>query len=111
MAGIVYTTYEIAKEKALEKMEELEQDIFICSSRYPSGEEFILKTRYELMFCTKWLYIQEIPVDYKFKNRENAEREAMIKRKKTGKRFILIDTIRIKQNGYNNLSHYELCSI
>lgn len=111
MAGIVYATYEIAKEKAIEKMEELEQDIFICLSHYPSGNEYILKTRNELMFCSKWLRIIEIPIDFKFTNKENAEREARMIRKKTGKKYILIDTVKIKQNGYNKFSHYELCSI
>ena len=109
--GIVYTTYELAKEKAIEMMEELEQDIFICSTKFPSGEEFVLKTCNELMHCTKWLYLQEVPIDHKFINKDNAINAGRKIREKQRKRFILVDTVRKRKNGYSNISHYELCLI
>ena len=87
MAGNVYSTYETAKEMAGERMKELEQDIFICKSKYKSGEEFTLKTIGEMMACNVHLHIIRLPFRHHFATRGNAEREASRFASKKGNRF------------------------
>lgn len=76
MAGNVYSTYELAREMAHERMKELEQDIFICKSKFHSGEEFTLKTRGEMMKCNSYLHVISLPFRYHFTTKKNAQREA-----------------------------------
>lgn len=112
MAGNVYSTYELAREKAQERMKELEQDIFICHSKYKSGEEFILKTRDELT-CTTYLYMLALPFRHRFGNKSNAERESGIFASKKGKP-VYVKKKTEKVNGYDIIKHYyltyKLCS-
>ncbi len=108
MAKNVYTTYELAKDMAEERMNELEQDIFICSVNYPSGKEFILKTYSELMSCANWLYMVELPFKHQFNTKGNAVRESKRFAKKMDKE-IEVEKITYEENGYNKFSHYTLC--
>lgn len=109
MAGNVYSTYELAKAMAHERMKELEQDIYICRTEFKSGEEFTLKTRSEMMSCASYLYIVQIPFKHKFKKRDNALRESKAFEYKLGKP-VIIEKHTYEENGYNKFSHYSLCS-
>jgi len=109
MVGNVYSTYDLAKEKAIDKMNELEQDVFICHSKYISGEEFTLKTRDELT-CNNYLYMVEIPFRHRFKDKSNAQREASIFASKKG-RPVYIKPRRKIISGYDIIQHYYLTYI
>ena len=109
MAGNVYSTYELAKSMAQERMKELEEDIFICPRDYPSGKEFVLKVRGDMMACATYLYMLELPFNHKFKNKKNAEREAKRFEKKLNKR-VKSKRYTYEENGYNKFSHFSLCS-
>ena len=85
MAGNVYSNYELAREMANERMQELETDIFICRSQFKSGEEFTLKTRYEMGRCTNYIYHLELPFRFHFKNKKNADRESEVFASKKGR--------------------------
>ena len=76
MAGNVYSTYELAKEMAEERARELEQDIFICRTKFRSGEEFTLKTCNEMRSCNTYLHMVKLPFLHHFKTKTNAKREA-----------------------------------
>jgi len=110
MVGNVYSTYELAREKAIDKMIELEQDIFICRCTYKSGEEFILKTRRQMLSGGDYLYVVKLPFDHMFKEERNAIREAGRFSQEMGK-DITIEKHITKINGYPFLSHYSLCLI
>ena len=75
MAGNVYSTYPMAKTMAEERLKELEQDIFVCKSKYLSGEEFTLKKRDEIT-CGNYLYVLKLPFGFHFATKKNADREA-----------------------------------
>ncbi len=107
MAGNVYSTYGLAKKMAEERLKELESDIFICHSKYRSGEEFILKTRGEVF--GDYLYMLQLPFNHHFKKRDNALRESKQFEEKLGKP-VMIEKITYEENGYIKLSHYALCS-
>ena len=109
MAGNVYSTYELAREMAEERMKELEQDILICRTKFISGEEFTLKTRDEMMQCSDYLYMVQIPFNHHFKKRDNALRESRVFEEKLGK-SVMIEKITYEQNGYTLTSHFALCS-
>ena len=108
MTGNVWSTYDLAKSKAEEKMDELECDIFICHSNYLSGEEFTLKTREEVF--GDYLYMVEIPFRHRFKTKPNADREAGIFATKKG-RPVYVKKRRKIINGYNTIQHYYLTYI
>jgi len=110
MAGNVYSTYELAKEKAEERMKELEQDIFICSSKFKSGEEFVLRPRSEMTTCNSYLHVIQIPFTFRFRDKLNALRESRVFEKKLGKP-VMIERYTYEENGYNKFSHFQLCSI
>ena len=109
MAGNVYSTYELAKSMAQERMKELECDIFICPSNYKSGKEFILKVRGDMMDCATYLYMLELPFNHRFKNKHNVKREANRLSVKLDKK-IIIKRHTFEENGYNKFSHFSLCS-
>jgi hypothetical protein len=106
MVGNVYSNYELAKEMAEEKMREIEQDVFICHSKYQSGEEFVLKTRDQLS-CNSYLYMVSLPFKHRFANKQNAEREAGIFASKKG-RPVYVKPRTYIQNGYKKIKHYYL---
>ena len=108
MAGNVYSTYDLAKVKAQERMIELEQDIFICSCEYKSGKEFVLKTRKEMMNGGSYLHIVLLPFNHKFKDKHNAVREAD-KFAKQLKKVVTIKRNTYEENGYSKFSHFSLC--
>ena len=110
MVGNVYSTYELAREKAVDKMIEEEQDIFICRCTYKSGEEFILKTRRQMISGGDYLYVVKLPFDHMFKEERNAIREAGRFSQEKG-RDITIQKHCFKENGYNKFSHFSLCLI
>lgn len=109
MAGNVYSTYELAKTMAQERMKELEQDIFICLCEFQSGNEFTLKIRGEMMNGGGYLYMLKLPFSHRFKNKKNAEREAARFSKKLDKR-VKPKRYTYEENGYNKFSHFSLCS-
>lgn len=109
MTGSVYSTYELAKDMAEDRMKELEQDIFICHTKYRSGEEFVLKIRDEMMNCSSYLYMQKLPFNHRFKNKHNVAREAERFSKEMGN-YIAIERHTYEENGYNKFSHFSLCS-
>ena len=106
MAGNVYSTYELAREKAVERMTELETDIFICNCKFKSGQEFTLKTRHEIMGMN-YLYMVGVPFRHHFKDKKNAEREASIFVSKSGKPVYVCKKT-YEENGYIKTSHYYL---
>lgn len=107
MTGNVYSTYELARDKAQEKLKELEQDIFICSCSYKSGKEFVLKIRDEMMNGADYLHMVKLPFKHHFKSKSNAEREAEIFASKKGVPiYVGKKTDLVK--GYNNIAHYFL---
>lgn len=108
MAGNVYSTYDLAKEKAEERMKELETDIFICRTKFNSGEEYTLKTRDELISHASFIYMVQLPFHHRFANRDNAIREASIFEKKMDRK-VMIEKHTYEENGYNIFSHYSLC--
>ena len=110
MAGNVYSTYDLAKKKAHERMKELETDIFICRSKYQSGEEFALKTKKEVRECGTYLHIIKLPFGHHFKNKHNALREARRFEEELGKP-VRIQKHTYEENGYTLFSHFTLCSI
>ena len=105
----VYSTYELAKERAKDKMREIEQDIFICHSKYKSGEEFTLKTRDELT-CNAYLYMVALPFKYRFRQKKNAKREADVFASKKGKPVYFDKKIET-MNGYPIIKYYYLTYI
>jgi len=113
MANNVYSDYETAKEKAHERQKELEQDIFICHTKYPSGNEFTLKTRNELT-CGNYLYMLKLPFTHRFASKKNAEREA---NRIAGIEYkpVWVDKHTEEENGYTIIKYYYLtytpCSI
>ena len=107
MAGNVYSTYELARKMANERMRELEQDIFICHTKFRSGEEFVLKTTDQVF--GDYLYMLPLPLGYHFKDKKNAQREADKFKDKLNKN-ILVETITYEENGYTYISHYSLKS-
>ena len=109
MAGNVYSTYELAKDMAEERMVELEQDIFICHTKYRSGEEFVLKVKDEMMNCGDYLYVQKLPFNHRFKKRDNALRELKRFEVKLNKP-VMIEKHTYEENGYIKFSHFSLCS-
>ena len=110
MAGNVYSEYWLAREKATERMDELEHDIFLCKIKYKSGTEFVLKTRGELMLGGDFEDFIELPFKHKFKIKENAIRESYKFTEKLGKN-VNWDRVTIRENGYNKTLHYKLCLI
>jgi len=106
MAGNVYSTYEMAKEKAEERMKELETDIFICESRYLSGREFVLKTRDELKH-NSYLYILMLPFRHRFMDKDNAKREASIYASRKGKP-VYTDKKVVVEKGYEIIKYHYL---
>lgn len=109
MAGNVYSTYELAKEMAQERMKELECDIFICLCEYPSGDEFTLNTQGDMMSSGSYLYALKLPFNHKFKNKYNAAREAEKFTKELDTK-VTIQRNTYEENGYNKFSHFTLCS-
>ena len=109
MAGNVYSTYELAKKMAQERMKELEEDIFICSCNYKSGKEFVLKIRGDMMNGSDYLYMLELPFNHKFKNKHNVAREAKRLSTKINK-GVTIQRHTYEENGYHKFSHFSLCS-
>jgi hypothetical protein len=107
MVGNVYSTYEIAHKMSEEKMNELEQDIFICLTKYPSGQEFTLKTRNEIMSCTDYVYQRSLPFRHHFATKANAEREASIFASKKGRPVYVRRKTDI-QNGYIVTKYFYL---
>ena len=114
MANNVYSTYEEAKAKAHERQKELERDIFICHTKYPSGEEFTLKTGDEVT-CGSYLYMLKLSFDHHFASRKNAEREA---NRIAGIEYkpVWVGKKIEKENGYQVIKYYYLtydkpCSI
>lgn len=107
MAGNVYSTYELAKKMAEERMDELEQDIFICKSIFKSGEEFTLKTRNELIGHKNYLYMVALSFRHKFRDKQNAEREADIFTSKKGLPTYVKKKTEI-ENGYVRIKYYYL---
>ena len=104
MAGNVYSTYEMAKEMAEERQGELEQDIFICPSKYKSGNEFLLKTREQVF--GDYLYMLAIPFRHHYKDKQNAIREADMFVSKKGRPVYVKPKYEI-QNGYKmTIYHY-----
>lgn len=108
MAGNVYSTYELAKESAEERMNELEQDIFICSCKYNSSTEFVLKTINDMMTNADYLYAQKLPITHHFKLKKNAIREAERFSEELN-RYVAIQRHTYEENGYNKFSHFTLC--
>jgi len=106
MAGNVYSSYELAREKANERMKELETDIFICLCKYKSGQEFTLKTRYEIM-GTNYLYMVALPFRYHFEEKANAIREADMFASKRG-RPVYYDKKTAIESGYVVTKYYYL---
>lgn len=106
MTGNVYSTYELAKSKAEEKIKEEEQDIFICKSSYKSGTEFVLKTRDQLT-CNTYLYMMSLPFRHHFTTKQNAEREASVFASKKGRPVYVKKKTEI-QNGYTIIKYYYL---
>ena len=106
MAGNVYGTYELAKEKAHERMKELEQDIFICHTKYPSGQEFTLKTKSEVG-CGDYLYMLQLPFRFKFSSKETADREASNFASKKGAPVYVKRKTAI-ENGYKKTLYFYL---
>ena len=107
MAGNVYSTYELAKEMAEERMRELEQDIFICRTKFKSGEEFTLKTRDEMMKCNSYLHVIGLPFRHRFKIKKNAEREASVFASKKGAP-VYVKKKTYQEKGYTKTSHFYL---
>lgn len=107
MANNVYSTYELAKKMAEERQRELEQDIFICESRYLSGKEFTLKTRDQLMKCSDFLYMLPLPFRHHFSTKKAAEREADVFASKKGRPVYVKKKTKI-ENGYEKILHYYL---
>jgi len=107
MAGNVYSTYELAKTMADERMKELETDIFICKSTFRSGEEFTLKTRGEMMKCNTYLHVIGLPFRHRFKSKPNAEREASMLASRKGRPVYVKKRTEI-ENGYIKIRHYYL---
>ena len=105
MAGNFYSTYELAKSMAQERMRELEQDIFICHNKFLSGEEFTLKTRGQVF--GDYLYMVSIPFRHRFKSKPNAKREASVFASKKGKP-IYFDKKTEVENGYVKTRYYYL---
>ena len=95
----------MAKEMAEERQGELEQDIFICPSRYKSGREFLLKTRGQVF--GDYLYMLAIPFRHHYKNKANATREADMFRSKKGRPVYVKKKIKII-NGYPFMDYYYL---
>ena len=106
MAGNVYSTYELAKEKAVERMDELEQDIFICKTEYLSGTEFTLKTQSE-MHCGSYLHVISLPFRHHFTTKANAEREASRFASRKGVPVYVLPKKELV-NGYNKILYYYL---
>ena len=105
MTGNVYSTYVLAIDKAWDKMDELEQDVFICQSNFRSGQEFTLKTRCEV--SGNYLYMVEVPFRHRFRTKANAEREAGVFATKKG-RPVYVKKKRKVIKGYDMILHYYL---
>jgi len=115
MTGRIFSTYELAREKANDRLKDVEQDIFICSCCYRSGQEFILKTRDELVRNGDFLYHLRLPFKHRFKIKENAEREAEKFASNSGKP-VYVRKKTTTENGYVKILYYYLtykapCSI
>ena len=107
MAGNVYSTYELAKTMAQERMKELETDIFICKSAFQSGEEFTLKTIDEMMKCNTHLHVIGLPFRHRFKSKPNAEREASRLASRKGRPVYVKKKTEV-ENGYLKIKYYYL---
>ena len=107
MANNVYSNYELAKTMAEERMKELEQDIFICKSKFQSGEEFTLKTIDEMMDCNTHLHVISLPFRHRFVTKKNAEREASKFTSKKGVPIYVKKRTEV-ENGYIKIKHYYL---
>lgn len=108
MTGNVYSTYDLAFEKAHDKMKELEEDIFICKCEYHSGVEFVLKTRKELIGNGNFIYQCKLPFGHHFQVKTNAYREADKFAERLGKK-VNVNPVTYTENGYTLISHYSLC--
>ena len=106
--GDVYSCLQTAKNMAADRAEQLETDIYICEVGYHSGREYVFKTREQLKFGH--LICLHISIHHKFKDKDNAIREGRAMKKRLGKRFIFVDTIKQVDKGYETISHYKLCS-
>jgi len=108
MTGSVYSTYELARDMAEDKMDELEEDIFICSCNYKSGKEFVLKTRGQMMTGGDYLHMVKLPFNHRFRNKHNVAREAERFSKELNK-YVSIHRHTYEENGYDKFSHFTLC--
>ena len=104
-----YSRLEAAKKALLEFFQIREQDVFIVHVKYPSGEEWSLRTRDELFSKdSPVIYGHQLPhFEHHFKDRDNALREANNQSQRLGIPITLERHIKMEK-GYKVFSHYTL---
>lgn len=104
-----YSTQESAIEAIPDFCCENEQDVFIYKVIYPSGSQFRLLLRDEVMDenSVNIVYKYYLPIEYHFKNRDNAYRESEIW---SDRLSMLVEVNRHykTKNNYKILSYYTL---
>lgn len=86
-----------------------EQDVFIVRTVYPSGEEYSFRLRDEITFIDSARIVSAffIPLDWKFKKKENAITQAEIMADKTGRIFTVKEHTRYNK-GYREIMYYTI---
>jgi len=105
----IVSTFEKAKEAVEEYCLMMEQDVFVCETKYPSGVEYSLRLRDEVTFqdspAIKYAYF--MPISWHFKERKNAYRESQVWANRTGMPIFIEEHTRYVK-GYREITHYTL---
>ena len=102
-----------SQESAIEAIPDFccenEQDVFVYRIDYPYGAEYSMRLRDEIMDenSANIVYKYYLPIEYHFKNRDNAYRESEVWMQRLGIR-VLVDRHYKTEDNYKILSYYTL---
>ena len=101
MAGIVFSNLEAAMSAAHELKDEIDADVYVIKSVYPSGEEFYL-SQFERQIC---VYVARVMPSHIFKPTKAGSKQAL---EYANKFDMGIRPNYTKKNGYDFKTGYSL---
>ena len=106
---MVYSKYELAVEQAHDMVRREECDLYLCSVKYPSGEEFVLRKSI-IPGAASCLDCFRLPFHHHFRTAHSAVRAAKIFGSRMG-RHITVDRKTVFDHVYrvNRTLHFKLC--
>ena len=108
MVGLVYSNPDLAIRQAKEYFSEVEENVYVCPVKYPSGVEYHLKLNKDVINGCSLITKYELESTHHFKKLPNAM-NAISYFRKMGKRYIIKK--KIDDSGpYKEIKYYYLCS-